>query len=144
MLLQYYASLWSDMLYSLSLLLFSSLSVSKFSQLATLGCSMLHWMCSIFHCMLMFVGRINFCLGGNWLFITLKFLSGFGVIRKIEILHYFVVPKSFYQRFIWVAASSLKTLALHFNSCLIALEPNMVGNASSLNIFLNERPRRSF
>ena len=92
----------------------------------------------------MFVGRIKFCLGGNWLFITLKFLSGFGVIRKIEILHYFVVPKSFNQRFIWVAASSLKTLALNFKGCLIALEPNMVGTASYLNIFLNERPRSSF
>ena len=46
------ASLWSDMLYSFSSPVSSSHSVSKFSSSSILGCSILHYKCSILHCML--------------------------------------------------------------------------------------------
>ena len=88
LLLEYSASLWSDMLYSLSSLVSFSLSVSKFSLPSILGCLMLHCMCSMLHCMLTSHGRsCQVPFGWKLMsFVTLKCLGCFSVKFKFKIL----------------------------------------------------------
>ena len=126
LLLEYSASLWSNMLYSLSSLVCSSLPLSKFSLPSILGCSMLHCICLMMHCMLnlhMLVESssiwvetyiICFLLWNVWVALVLLISNSTFCTNSLCI-------KASSQSFFLVATSCLKTLALRYNGCLLAL-----------------------
>ena len=98
-----------------------------FSSSSILGCSMLHCMCSMLHCMLtshVLVGSSSVWVETD--FICLLIWNVWVALVLISNSKFFTNSlwiKASSQSFFLVAVSSLKTLALRFDRCLLAHPP---------------------